>query len=171
MASFEQSRLDRRACPICSRSLPERGACPSSGCRLASRIPLDEDGELPASVGLVWALGLFFLLFNQALFLGVAWLKALQGDAEAALALRAVGLWAGGAWAVFAACLLLRERRMGLGDVFFMAALLVGWGFAWRSQAPSADWASLGGNLLFAGWMGRGLARRALSKKRETAQT
>jgi len=135
---------------------------------MAGRIPVGEDGELPISAGLAWALGLFLLLFNHALFLGAAALAASRGEAGLASTLGAVGLVAGGlAAALAAALLLLRGGPFGPGDGLAGALLAGGWLFAWLGPTENAVWASLAGNLLFGAWMGRGLVRRRLSKKRQ----
>lgn len=150
-------------CSYCGVPIPEEKHYCSSGCDLADRIPRGEVA-LPATGQLGAALGLCFLLFNQLLFLSLAWLKESTDEFDLARKLLIAGTVAGALSLVANAATfaIIRERRVADWILAALLSTLLGFG-SLRSEAIislECQAYALVCNLLSLSWLARGILLR-----------
>jgi hypothetical protein len=160
-------------CEICGAAAPQGFSVCSTGCDLARRLPMSDQG-LPATWQLGVALGLFFLLFNQLLFTILESLSILrEAPAQAAnFGLAAIGC---GTLALFLNVFLFAVAQPKRASDHTSIALIV---LALAAlQVLDPEFAELRFNFLFFAfnllgslWLGRGLWRLWASKKREKGE-
>lgn len=158
-------------CRHCGRRPSARSsAYCSSGCGLASRLPQGEQG-LPASWQLGVALALFFLLFNQWLFWAMTSLSLHRGETLLATRFTYASLGSGAVVLATSVALWALARPIRWSDGLFAslaAVALIGvWIYRWAEGSQFSLLAFSVLNTLIAGWLARGLTRRAVSKKGE----
>lgn len=148
----------REQCRLCAaRSIGSSEYC-SVGCSLAARVPLGEMA-LPAT----WQLGVLlssgFVLFNQWLLAGAAWIKLSQGDVDMAKGFFYASAVAGTVWIVFALLSWsVSQPKRGRDWIVFAFAALV---FLAPLLQDRGDWeifaAFAASNILIAIWLYRGV--------------
>ncbi len=129
-----------------------------TGCALASRIPVNDQGEFPVNAALISALATGFIFFNQLLFWGLA--SLLKRQADAALAERMLWLASGAAWVLWLMVvgLMLRAKAGRLGDGVLVVGVLAVHALAHRQLPPEPiGMAAASAALLL--WSARGLLR------------
>jgi|TARA_B110000495_G_C23031858_1_gene614812 hypothetical protein len=114
-------------CTVCGRPTKADFAQCSVSCNLASKIPLEDGGSLPATWSLGGMLISAFVLFNQFMFWSLFWVKQSQGAVELGDRFEwgsiIIGsLWLGGAlwaWGIS------QPKRFGDAVIALMALLVV----------------------------------------------
>lgn len=160
-------------CDICGAETPNGFSACSTGCDLARRLPVSDQG-LPASWQLGVALGLFFLLFNQLLFTILESLSMLREEPVKAASFGLAAI-ACGVLALFLNVFLLAVAQPKRATDHTVIALIV---LALAAvQVLDPEFAELRFNFLFFAfnllgslWLGRGLWRLWASKKREKGE-
>jgi hypothetical protein len=152
------------------RAVPGKAVYCCSGCALASRVPVDAQGQFPVNAALVSALGGGFVFFNQALFWMLAVLLERRADAGSVIyagrfaiasLMLGVAVWLAVMFFQWNAGALRAPDKAMLG----VSGTALGWAFS--HGRPEL---ALLGNLILAAWALRGLARRKVSEKNRTKE-
>jgi len=155
--------MNKVACHYCGlpfkaiRVQPGREYFCCSGCAIASRVPVDEDGRFPANPTVLTAMAVGFIFFNQLMFWLLAVLLVRQGSLPVAGKFGWASLVLGTAvWlALVVVQWRLGARRWLDAMVVVLTAGLLAGGFASGSQACAAA-----ANAGLAAWSVRGFFKK-----------
>ena len=157
--------MSKVACHYCGlpfkvvRVQPGRDYFCCSGCALASRVPVDDDGKFPANPTLIAALVIMFMFFNQLLFWSLAVLSGREGRISVAGRFDMASLVLG---AVIWLALAVVQWRLGARrPVDGVVAVLTAGLLANGVLAASAPCAVMADAVLLA-WSARGLLKKKL---------
>ncbi len=139
------------------RAAPGRVVYCSTGCAVASRVPVDAKGDFPVNAALISALAIGFVYFNQLLFWGLATLLAGEGRTDAAATCVLVS-WCAGAvmWLVLAVALM-RSVPTRAADLLLLGTSLALVVTGWRVGSLAC---AAGANGLLLAWSVRGLLKQ-----------
>ncbi|MEM9159657.1 MAG: hypothetical protein AAGB46_11450 [Verrucomicrobiota bacterium] len=157
-------------CPTCGVIVRRHGDYCSSGCHLAGKLPLTEEG-LPATWQLGVILATFFALFNQLMFWLLAYRKLQEGELDLATKFGWASLGLGFAILLFWVFIYIIARFKTWVDIAVLLLSLGVMTIAIRGGSGIMSIENLQyffyGNCFLAIWFGRGLFALWLSKKRE----
>ena len=133
-----------------------------SGCALASRVPVDEDGKFPVNPPLVAAMAVGFLFFNQLLFWLLETLLVREGRLAVAGRFEAASLALGGiAWLA----LVVIQWRLGARRWIDAAVVVLTAGLLANGGVSGSPACAAGAGFGLLAWSARGFLKKKTPDK------